>query len=375
MELTSEQIQILLVEKLAGTIDEKDNLFIEQLLATDEQVKSLWTELLTQLQQIGGLPKEVDEEQAWQKVESLLSAAPPRRIPFLRLAGAAAALVAVGLLGFLLFSPKKGPPVAKAKPFNEKPSITLLMENGLRIALRDTQVLQVGTLRIQVDDQQMKLPLGKTTSTQWSTLEVPPAFNYKITLSDGSEVWLNAQSSLRFPLSFQEARREVYVQGEAYFKVSKDHQHPFIVHTPETEIQVVGTQFNVNAYHDCKVETALVEGAVITRDMKGSAVAIKPGVEAVYRAKHGFSTRPFDETEVLSWMKGVYYFHNTSLKNLALVLSRCYGVAVYFENSDLKNKTFSGKLMKGQELHSFLENLNLALDLHAFKSEGMVVFR
>jgi ferric-dicitrate binding protein FerR (iron transport regulator) len=98
-------------------------------------------------------------------------------------------------------------------------------------------------------------------------------------------------------------------------------------------------------------------------------------VEAVYSAKHGFSTQPFDSTEVLAWMNGVYYFHNATLKNLSRVLARWYNVEVDCSNKKLLYKTFTGKLIKGQQIQAFLDNLNLALDMKAVEHDGRVVFQ
>jgi ferric-dicitrate binding protein FerR (iron transport regulator) len=375
MEFTSEQIQILLVEKLAGTIDDQDNLFIEQLLAEDEQARKQWLELQDQLQQAGGLTKEVNEDETWRKVRSLFGAPGTGKVRFMRRAATAAAIAIVLATGFLLLQRKANDTIAKAGDLPIMPAITLLLENGHSIVLHKAQTLQVGKIKILADEKHMTISQSKTAATEWSTLNVPAAFDYKITLSDGSEVWLNAQSRLRFPFSFQGLKREVYIQGEAYFKVSKDKAHPFIVHTPQTEIRVLGTQFNVNTYNDCKVETALVEGSVITRDALGSEVAIQPGEEAVYSTKHGFSTQPFDSTEVLSWMNGVYYFHNTKLKNLSKVLARWYNVEVDCNNKKLLQKTFTGKLMKGQQIQTFLDNLNLTQDMNAVVNGGRVVFQ
>ncbi|HEY6900392.1 MAG TPA: FecR domain-containing protein, partial [Puia sp.] len=231
---------------------------------------------------------------------------------------------------------------------------------------------QAGPVELHADPQQMTLPATTTASLQWSTLAVPPTLDYKITLSDGTEVRLNSQTTLRFPLGFQGPKREVYVQGQAWFKVSKDKLHPFIVHTPGTEVLVVGTQFDVNTYEE-KEETALVEGAVILKH-GSTEVAIKPGIMSVYTPGRGFSTSPFDPTELLSWMKGVYYFHNTPLKDLAKLITRWYNVEVQFMNPGLQGKTFSGQIVKGQPLQSFLDNLNLSEDMHGSLRDGKIIF-
>lgn len=368
MELSTEQIQVLLIEKMAGSIDEKDNLLIEQLLANDMAVRKLWMDLQQQLSQIGGLPGDISEQNAWQKLSPLLKTPAPgtRMIKVLAVAAALATLVAGA---FLLRSKpaRKGEEAAQL-------AVTLAMDNGRRLALQSAQTIQVGNIRFQADQKQMTLPAAKGTTSLWSTLEVPATMDFKMVLSDGSEVWLNSQTRLRFPLAFPGTKREVYVQGEAYFKISKDPSHPFIVHTDRTDVLVVGTQFNVNTYEVDSVETALVDGAVITRCAKGSEVAIRPGLKAVYSEKHGFTTRPFDAAETLSWMKGVYYFHNASLGSLSKILARWYNVEVYFTNNNLQNKTFSGELSKGEKLQVFLDNLNLSEDLHAQLKGGKVFF-
>lgn len=376
MHLTNSEIQILLVEKITGTIAAADDLLLERLLAENAAVREQWLNLQQELGQMGGPPKAISEEEAWMKVRShLRTPEPAARIPLLkRVVVAATILVAVA--GAIVLWERKPPHgLTQASGANAGPVISLVMDNGRRLTLRGPQIIQLGSLRVQADQKQMSLPAGPIATSEWSTLLVPPTLDYKISLSDGTEVWLNAQTHLRFPFSFQGPRREVFLEGEAYFTVSKDREHPFIVHTDRTDVLVVGTQFNINTYEKDHVATALVEGAVVARDAQGKSVAIRPGVEAVYTATRGFFTQPFDETEVLSWMKGVYYFHNTPLKDISKVLTRWYNAEIYFKNSDLKNKTFSGELIKTQSLQSFLDNLNLSEEMRAYQSRGKVIFQ
>jgi ferric-dicitrate binding protein FerR (iron transport regulator) len=190
-------------------------------------------------------------------------------------------------------------------------------------------------------------------SSGYNTLTVPPKMDYKLRLSDGTEVWLNATSRLRFPFSFTGDKREVYLEGEAYFQVSKNDTKPFVVHTEQTDIHVLGTSFNVNAYSDGLTRTSLVSGAVIAT-AAGKEVRLKPGEEAVYSSENGYKVVSFDDSEVLAWMKGVYVFHNTSLSEIASVIERWYGVQVVFDNKELAGKKFTGGLEKLQRLDYFL---------------------
>jgi len=374
MQLTSEQIQILLVEKLAGTIEEGDDLLLEGLIAGDPAVRRQWLDMQQQLAQLGGAPQGVNEEEAWQKVEAEMRR-PARTIPIFAKITAAAAVVLLVVGAVFLVRKKPANPLAGEFEWKGKPVITLFTANGQNVNIEAAQTIRLGDISARADRKEMVFPIAATGTAQWSTLAVPSTMDYKLSLPDGTGVWLNAQTRIYFPSSFQGPRREVYVQGEAFFRVSKDQQHPFIVHTNQTEVQVLGTSFNINTYAtDCSV-TSLVEGAVVNRDGHGSEVALRPGTQAVYSSEHRFSTQPFDETEVLSWMKGIYYFHNTPLKDISKVISRWYNADVYFNNANLQSKTFSGQLDKANTLQVFLDNLNLSEEMHAALSDGKVIFQ
>lgn len=373
MHLTNDQIQVLLVEKLSGTIMPEDDSLIEQLLAENPELRKQWLHLQKELSRLGGSPPAISEDDAWEKIKENMQPVP--RIPTLRRFVAAASIVTLIAGAALLWNRQNTLPVAKIP--DAGPAIALVFDNGNRLLLQHREIIRLGSLRLRADQQQMTLPLPNQANPLpgSATLLVPPTLNYKLSLSDGTEVWLNSQSQLRFPLNFQGPKREVFLQGEAYFKVRKDGDHPFIVHTGKTAVLVVGTQFNLNTYEKDSIATALVEGAVITRDSNGRSVFVGPGMQSVYTTKKGFQTNPFDETETLSWLKGVYYFHDTPLKNIASVLHRWYNKDCDFANTHLSNITFSGQLIKKQSLQSFLDNLNLAKDMHASISDGKIVFR
>ena len=374
MQLTSEQIQILLVEKLAGTIEEADNLLLEGLIAEDPAVRQQWQDMQEQLGRLGGVPQGVDEDEAWQKVAAGMRR-PARTIPMFAKVTAAAAVILLVVGAVFLVRSKPSDPLAQNYDWKGKPVITLLTDNGQNINIEAAQTIRLGDISARADQKEMVFPVAPAGTAQWSTLAVPSTMDYKLSLPDGTEVWLNAQTRIHFPSGFQGTRREVYVQGEAFFRVSRDQQHPFIVHAGQTEVQVLGTSFNINTYAaDCSV-TSLVEGAVINRDEHGGEVALRPGTQAVYSADRHFSTQPFDETEVLSWMKGVYYFHNTPLKDISKVISRWYNAEVYFKNTGMQSKTFSGQLDKAKTLQVFLDNLNLSEEMHAAFSDGKVIFQ
>lgn len=371
MEYTSEQIHVMLLEKITGTIDPADNLIVEQLLAHDKEVHQQWVDLNELVQQAAatGFSVKKNEEQSWQEIKPLLQKRSTPRFVFLKALSAAAVAAAV-LAGVYFFS-GKGAPVAKSR---NAPGVTLVLENGTFIPIQNgisKKVSFEGTT-MQIDEKGLldqSSPLGPA---RWRTVSVPAVLAYKVWLADGSEVWLNAETKLRFPCGFPGPTREVYVEGEAFFKVAKNRHRPFVVHTPQTDVLVTGTQFNVNTYNPDNIQTALVEGSVTAKGAGNRQVYITPGYKATYNVKNGFQTETFDDADVLSWMKGVYYFHNTPLQELSGVLTRWYGIHVRFDNVALQRKTFSGVLTKTQPLQLFLENLRLSADVNSSLKDGVL---
>jgi transmembrane sensor len=205
-----------------------------------------------------------------------------------------------------------------------------------------------------------------------NTLIVPEKEDYEITLSDGTRVSLNAQSSLKFPFHFTGGVREVYLQGEAYLEVTKDSKHPFIVHTPLADIHVTGTSFNVNTYEEGIIRTALIEGKVVMQATDKKPLELVPGLEGQYTEQAGFTTARFDPGEVLSWRQGVYYFHNQRLDDLKGLISRWFGAEVVFENKSLAQHTVSGVIEK-EHLTEFLDDLTTTSGI-TYVHKGTVLY-
>ncbi len=180
---------------------------------------------------------------------------------------AAAALLLLIVGAWLITRPGKQPDNFFATAETDTLSqITLQTGDGSRFSLlpgtQRTVSLKDATVNLYADSLQVT---GTGKSTEWATLFVPGTKSYKIILPDGSEAWLDAQSKLKFPSSFNGALREVYVTGEAFFKVVKNPSQPFIVHTYKPAIRVLGTQFNINAYDTAHIITSLVEAAPYMR--------------------------------------------------------------------------------------------------------------
>lgn len=200
----------------------------------------------------------------------------------------------------------------------------------------------------------------------YNTLSTPKGRIYKLSLPDGTKVWLNAASSIRFPTVFTGNQRNVEISGEVYFEVTKDMQMPFHVKVSEyTTIEVLGTEFDVNAYdNEAMLRTTLITGAVRLQsrkqDEQGHSVVLKPGQQAQW--KNIPAIQPFklvqqaDIEKVVGWKDGYFSFDDLTLEELMREVERWYDVEVVYEKG-IPDKAFFGKVSRNLSLLDFMEGL------------------
>lgn len=203
----------------------------------------------------------------------------------------------------------------------------------------------------------------------YNTVSTPNGRQFQILLPDGSMVWLNAGSSIRFPTSFSATERVVDISGEVYFEVAKNKEKPFKVNTGNAIIEVLGTHFNVNAYaNEAGVKTTLLEGAVKVSAGKESAL-LKPGDQSMFSYREGtLKVAPGADTEkVMAWKNGYFHFDDTDLREAMRQLERWYDVKVVYNNTNPETR-FGGTLNRNMPLPELLRFLEGA-GLH-FRMEG-----
>lgn len=195
---------------------------------------------------------------------------------------------------------------------------------------------------------------------QYNELVVGKGAEFSIMLSDGTQVWLNADSRLKYPVTFSKnGVRRVYLQGEAYFDVSADENHPFVVTAASTDITVYGTEFNIHARTDDYVRTTLVKGAVsVSVEGDTCQTCLTPGQTAKVNLQDGSITLKEDPIELyVGWKQGKYYFEEIPLKDLFAELSLWYDVEVVFTDESLEHECFSGCLSRHSSLDKILRVL------------------
>jgi len=374
MEYNKEYIQGLLFEKIAGTISEQDNLVAEHAIASDAEVREFWEVLEAKM----GSPKGatflsgLNPDQAWDKTATNLHQKPGSFFSRNRWAlSAAAAILAIVLpLGWYFNSAKQDPSIDQGQGGKE---VYLKTDNGKAVDLLNNTKIKLGETQINTTQKELSYASGNADSKEWATIFVPVTKDYRIKLSDGTIVWMNAASSLRFPFQFGKQTREVYLTGEAYFEVAKSKQQEFIVHTSYADIHVHGTSFNVNAYTAQNFTTSLVEGSVSAKKDR-QVIKLKPGEEVII-GKENLEVKTFDPQEVLSWRNGTYSFHNQPLSQISQVLTRWFDVKIAGLNPRVSEQTFTGEIDKNLPLDVVINNLKITSGMQAELKNGILTFR
>lgn len=196
-------------------------------------------------------------------------------------------------------------------------------------------------------------------SLSYNTLTIPYGKKFQLTLSDGTQVHLNAGSSLKYPTSFIEGmKREVYLQGEAYFDVTADKNHPFIVHTGEVYTNVLGTSFNVSYYpEDIHISMVLVEGAIVLENAQNKSIitTIHPGEKAAWdKTRKNVSVSDVDTKLYTEWRHGHLRFKSTPFRNIKRMLERNFNIKIENQYSILDNQIYTASFFSDESIEDIL---------------------
>ncbi len=299
---------------------------------------------------------------------------------WLRLAAAAVVLAFLSVGGYFLLGKKVNNQQQIAQnqihdiaPGGNKAILTLA--DGKKISLTDAKN---GTLANQdvvninkTQDGQLVYNIsnhqnGNAQTITYNTIETPRGGQYHLTLADGTQVWLNAASSLRYPTTFTGKERKVELTGEAYFEVVHNAKSPFKVISNGQEVEDIGTHFNINAYTDePATKTTLLEGAVRVSENNHSKI-LNPGQQATV-SNHTLTINTVDTEEAIAWKNGLFEFHNANIQAVMRQLSRWYDVDVSYAGG-IPNREFSGKIHRNITALKVSDILSYS-DIH-FKIEG-----
>lgn len=232
---------------------------------------------------------------------------------------------------------------------------TLTLADGKTIVLSESKGgVQIGK-DISYDDGTAiaSLPKNNRPSSELSMISTPKAGQYKITLADGTKVWLNAASSLKYPSAFTGNERKVELTGEAYFEVIPDANKPFKVVNRKQEVEVLGTAFNINSYEVATV-TTLIHGSVRLKNENSNPVILKPNQQAVLVNKN-FAVKQVETTDFTAWKDGLLLMNKATLSDIAKQIELWYDVEVILSNQTALNKTASIMVNRNESLSNVMK--------------------
>lgn len=330
---------------------------------------------------------ELSEEQQKELSNRLRSALPlqypvksSKLWPFMAAAAIAVLLLAVGLWfnqSGHFFSKNAALTVYTNDVLPGKTGATLTLANGTQI---DITKLDAGKLASEAgvsisktaDGQIIYEILGQTDlpDNRMNTLQTAIGQQAQIQLPDGSRVYLNAGSSLKYPFSFAGMKkRSVELSGEGFFEVKKEPAHPFTVRTGIQEVEVLGTTFNINTHlKDQDIKTTLIEGSVRIADDAGHTDLLKPGQEATVTSR-GIRIADVETEYAIAWKKGYFLFNNESLDVIMQKLALWYNIEPVYEDPSLKDRVFFGSLSKSENISTILHAMERT-DVARFEISG-----
>jgi len=286
-----------------------------------------------------------------------------------------AAVFIVGMIGasWLIFSPKLDDAVVseiEIMPGGNKATITLA--DGKILTLDESRDgIVVEGQEITYNDGTSTVLALESSSPQWLTLSTPRGGTYKVTLADGTRVWLNAESTLKYPSHFAKGERVVELEGEAYFDVkraqtenSTAHFQPFKVVSASQTITVLGTEFNISAYHDEEeTKTTLVDGKVRVETRRSDEnMTLLPG-EQGKNGKNGLEKNKVDVYDYIDWKNGEFVFRNETAKEVLQRIARWYDIAIDYRGYVPSDEVFSGSISRNSNLQTVLNILREAGDV------------
>ena len=307
--------------------------------------------------------EEEEERGWWQLQQKARSGRSVRKIKWFPYAAAIVLILSVG--GVFYFSGDKEQteilPIAKNEVQVPGSRAVLILPDGRKVdleneVLRSDLAQSDSLLLVSARSLKYRDIDSPDTTEIFHTLEIPRGGEYLLTLSDGTMIYLNSESTLSFPVKFQGKERKVYLTGEAYFKVAKNTEHPFVVTAGELEVLVTGTTFGVRAYKDEKdIQTTLESGRVTVR-VEGKSVKLVPNKQVLFnKSTMGLEVRDVDVDLYLAWADGRLVYDNCPLEKILTDLGRWYNIDVFYSRDELRSYQFSLNMKKHEEFTQVLE--------------------
>ena len=362
MNISDQKYQDL-IDYISDELKESERITIEVWINESDVNRKIYEKILRKVIYTRWSLKstQIDSEKEFKKFEKKLSA---KVRYFTYIAVAASVIILFGISTPSLWNQyqENQEVIASLLPIQPgKKGAQLILSNGKKVEIENQskEIKEKNGSLIQIDSLTGLEYDQKQSETQkliYNTLKVPRGNEFNLQLADGTKVWLNADSELKYPVQFTGDDRQVYLKGEAYFEVTHNKNKAFIVNSYNQQVKVYGTEFCVNAYNHDVIKTVLVEGSVgIRANSRAKEFKLKPGELGVVNHETGqvqikkVNVRPY-----IAWKNGDFVFENESLENIMLRLERWYNVKIFYMNEECKDFRFSGDMKRYSDVRKLL---------------------
>ncbi len=327
----------------------------EENILTDQQMDKVVSTLLA--------IEEMDDRQLYLKIRRTIAARRAARRKKRIWAGSCAAFIALALIATVAILPgeRESPGLTE-----QEPGVRLIVSDGRNYNLTGSEppaeLFSDGNAVMKAEENTLFVQSAAEEAAEveptYNTLEVPRGMQYDLVLSDGTKVWLNSDTRLRFPTTFPKSERRVYIEGEAYFEVARNEDKPFVVDIGSQSVTVLGTAFNVNAYeYNPSILTTLFSGSV---KVNGGQVEqlLTPGQQAsLDKATGAIQIREVDLSDALAWRVNIIHLEKRTLGEIISYMSKIYDVEFRFVDESARNIRFRGNVTRSDDVFSVLDRI------------------
>ena len=382
---TQYQIAQLISKEIVGEITADEKQTLEAWLKESVENQNLYTKIKQRekIEERNEFVSNLDMKAAWTKIGQEIK--PQKKT--IRLKEWGLRIAAVFLIGFFVGTVYYitndntiiDTELAEIKIEPGSSKAVLQLHNGESLQLEDelnNSIVEKDGTHISNSKGKLAYAALNETPSQllYNTVQVPVGGEYDLILSDGTKVSLNSQSQIKYPVQFSADKRKVWVEGEVHFDVAHDKSKPFIVDVKDVEIEVLGTEFNIEAYADQNsIVTTLVKGSV--KLTKGDeSILIKPNQQAsISKDERMFAVETVNAKNYSLWKDGIFYFEEASLETIMLRLERWYGVKLFYMNQEIKKKRFSMEVKRYTNIEDILDILSRTEKVHFDVKSNVVV--
>ena len=292
-------------------------------------------------------------------------------------AGVAATIIIILVLRMMSFSPESDIESIKVFQADHAPQQVTLQVEPLKKAVQSlpSSTVKLSPQKIAYNTIQTENKKIRNKKVQIHRLSIPRGETFKVVLSDGTEVLLNSDSRLSYPTVFKGKERVVSLEGEAYFNVTKNTEHPFIVKSGNVQVRVLGTEFNMCSYTPDNVRVTLIEGKVAVSDTCSlQTVEMKPGQSAQLVSDGTFAVDEVDTETFLYWKEGFFYFDDVALVDMMKEIGKWYNIDIEFRNSEIMNLRMHFLANRQQKVSDLIELLNRMERIHVYlEGESLII--